>query len=309
MGDMSRSSGGIEYRPATADDYDAVAEFTERTWSDLDVEVSDYLPEIYHEWIGGEDRHTLVADAGDAIAGIAQVVMLSEWEGWAQGMRVNPDFRGEGIGREINDRLFAWARDAGAAVVRNMVFSWNQAGLGQSRALGYAPMTEFRWLRPDPDATAADALEQYRGSAEAAWTYWTTSAARDHLGGLALDPDESWALRDLTRSTLARAEDDDRLLTVSDAGGTQGLSYLTRVDERESDGRLAEYGVAAWDDLDAGRALLDGIAADASTRNADTIRVLIPETARYVSDGARLRAGIGETPDFVLAADLSGTER
>ena len=303
---MSPSSGEIEYRPATDADYDAVVEFTEQTWSDLDVEVADYLPDVYHEWIDGENRRTIVADAGDAIAGIAQVVMLSDWEGWAQGMRVNPAFRGEGIGREINDRLFSWAREQGAAVVRNMVFSWNQAGLGQSRALGYEPVTEFRWLQPDPDAAAVADLDTYRGSPEAAWTYWTTAAARDHLRGLALDPDESWALRDLTRSMLESAAEEGRLVTVSGEDGTRGLSYLTRVDEREGDQRVAEYGVAAWDDLDAGRELLEALAADAAARDAETIRVMIPETPRYVSDGARLRAEIGQTPDFVLAADLSG---
>jgi GNAT superfamily N-acetyltransferase len=302
---MSRSTAEIEYRQATEDDYDAVVAFTEETWSDLDVEVSDYLPDVYHEWIEGPDRHTIVADTGDAIAGIAQVVMLSEWEGWVQGMRVNPAFRGEGIGRGINDRLFAWARQRGASVVRNMVFSWNQAGLGQSRALGYEPVTEFRWLQPDPDPSAVADLESFRGSPEAAWTDWTTSGARDHLRGLAVDPTESWALRDLTRSMLAEAADEDRLLTVSDDDGTHGLSYLTRVDERESDGRLAEYGLGTWSDLDAGQRLLDAIAADAATRDADTIRVLIPETARYVSDGARLRAEIAQNPDFVLAAALS----
>jgi hypothetical protein len=169
-------------------------------------------------------------------------------------------------------------------------------------------VTEFRWLQPDPDPTAVADLDSVRGSAEAAWTYWTTSTARDHLRGLALDPGESWALRDLTRPMLAKAADEDRLLTVSDDDGTHALSYLTRVDERESDGRLAEYGLAAWSDLDAGQRLLDAIAADAAARDADTIRVLIPETARYVSDGARLRANIGEKPDFVLAADLTGTD-
>lgn len=302
---MSPSPRHVEYRPATHDDYDAVVDFTEQTWSDLEVEVSDYLPDVYHDWIEGEDRRTIVADAGEEIAGIAQVVMLSSWEGWAQGMRVNPAFRGDGIGRGINDHLFEWARDQGATVVRNMVFSWNQAGLGQSRALGYEPVTEFRWLHPEPDASAVDDVDAYRGSPDAAWTYWTTSDARTHLRGLALDPDESWALRDLTRAMLTRASDTDRLLTVTD-DRTRALSYLSRVDDSETEGRLAEYGAGAWADLDAGRELLGAIAADAATRDADTVRVLVPETPQYVSDGARLRAEIAQNPDFVFAADLSG---
>ncbi|MXR50081.1 GNAT family N-acetyltransferase [Halovenus sp. WSH3] len=304
---MSRSTAEIEYRPATEDDYEGVVAFTEQTWSDLDVEVSDYLPDVYHEWIGGDRRQTIVADAGDQIAGIAQVVLLSSREGWAQGMRVNPDFRGEGIGRAINDRLFAWARDRGATVVRNMVFSWNQAGLGQSRALGYEPTTEFRWLHPEPDGAAVDDLDSYRGSPDAAWTYWTASGARDHLRGLALDPVESWALRELTPSILAEAADDDRLLTVGGENGTRALSYLTRVEDQETDDgtqRLAEYGLGAWADTEAAGRLLDAIAADAAERGAETTRVLIPETARYVSDGAAHHVEIADHPDFVLAATV-----
>lgn len=307
---MGASTGNIEYRPATHDDYEAVVEFTDETWADLAVEVSDYLPDVYHDWIDGDNRQTIVADAGDDIAGIAQVVALSSWEGWAQGMRVNPAFRGEGIGRAINDHLFRWAREQELTVVRNMVFSWNQAGLGQSRALGYEPTTEFRWLHRDPDADAVADLDSYRGEADAAWAYWTTSDARDHLRGLALDTDESWALRELTRETLARAAAEQRLLTVGEET-TRGFAYLSRTEDNageDGEQRLVEYGVAAWADLAAGRQLLDAVAADAATRDADTVRLLVPETPRFVSDGAHLRAGIGQNPDFVLSASIGEAE-
>jgi len=296
----------VEYRPATHDDYEDVVAFTEETWNDLDVEASDYIPEVYHDWIEGENRRTVVADAGDAIAGIAQMVMLSEYEAWAQGMRVNPAFRGEGVAMGINDDLFAWAREQGATVARNMVFSWNQAGLGQSRANGFDPVTEFRWLHPEPDETAT----AEPGDPDAAWAFWSGSDARDYLGGLGLDIDESWALRDLTREFFERAADETSLLTARDDDGTHGVAYRTRTVEREADGETetwAEYGVAAWADLDAAEQLLAAISADAAACGADRTRVLIPETAEYVTDGAYLRARISEEPDFVLAADLTGT--
>lgn len=305
----SSTSGEIDYRPATHDDYEGVVAFTEDTWSDVDIDASDYLPDVYHDWIDGENRRTIVADAGGAIAGIAQVAMLSEYEGWAQGMRVNPDFRGQGIGIGINDELFSWARDQGATVVRNMVFSWNQAGLGQSRANGFEPVTEFRFLNPEPDSDAVDSLASYEGDPDAAWTYWTGSDAREHLSGLGLDFDETWALRELSRGMLVRASDETSLLTVTDRDGTRALSYRTRTAELEDDGEIetwAEYGVAAWADLDAGGQLLDAIRADAAACGADRTRVVIPETVAYVSDGAYLRAEISQKAEFILAADLTG---
>jgi len=298
----------LEYRPATHDDYDAVVAFTENTWTDLDVEASDYIPDSYHDWIDGENRRTVVADASDEIAGIAQLVMLSESEGWAQGMRVNPAFRGEGVAMGINDDLFAWAREQGVTVVRNMVFSWNQAGLGQSRANGFDPVTEFRWLHPRPDDS--DTVES--ADPDAAWLFWTDCEARELLGGLGLDMDESWALRELTRDVFDRAAAETALLTVRDEDGTHAVSYRTRTEERETDDgeteTWAEYGVAAWADVDAADRLLAKIRADAAACGAEKTRVLIPETVQFVTDGAYLRAKISEEPDFVLGADLTGTQ-
>ena len=303
----------VELRPATHDDYDAVAAFTRSTWDG-----DDYIPGVYHDWIEGEHRHTLVADpegSDEKLAGIAQAVMLSEQEAWTQGMRVNPAYRGAGIGTMLTRALFDWASDRGAVVARNMVYSWNRAGLGLSRAAGFEPAAEFRWLHvePDPDPPGDGSV---RGTGDltatadpaAAWTYWQESEARGRLGGLALDPEETWALRKLTRKTLATAAEETALLTVADDRRRRGLSYRTRAYESEGE-TGAEYGVVAWEGLPAARELFGAIAADAASVGADRTRVLVPETARHVSDGAACRVRPAENPDFVLASDLTADYR
>lgn len=325
--DVNTVNRQLTIRPAQADDYEAVAAFTRDTWADRDS--TDYIPEVYHDWIAGDNdrKRTVVADAGEEIAGICQAVMLSSYEAWAQGMRVNPAFRGQGVSSDLNEALFEWASDQGATVCRNMVFSWNVAGLGGSRSIGFEPITEFRWAHPEPEpkpkpkseseATAESEPEpelNVESDPAAAWSYWTGSAVREQLGGLALDLDESWALSELTRSDLVRAANETAVFAVVD-DGMRGMAYRTRTHERESsddgDGedeetkRIAEYGVGAWDDLPAARSLFTAISADAAAIQADQTRVLIPETPRYVSDAAWLRAGISEEPDFVLEADLS----
>ena len=140
---------------------------------------------------------------------------------------------------------------------------------------------------------------------------WTDSAAREHLAGLALDTEESWALSELTRENLQHAADETSVFAVVD-DGMRGAAYRTRTYERESDGeetdeteQWAEYGIGAWADLSAARSLFAAISADAAAVGADRTRVLIPETPQYVSDAAWLRAGISEEPDFVLEADLN----
>ncbi len=298
------AGNGVRVRQARADDHDAVAAFTRDTWGSG----SDYIPEVFPQWVetDGPKQRTFVLDAGDDIAGILQCVLLSDHEAWAQGMRMNPAYRGEGLSPRLSHAAFDWAREQGAAVCRNMVFSWNVAGLGQSRAVGFDPCTEFRYATPTPDATAVSGLDLGQDP-DAAWAFWTGSDTRTALRGLAMDDTESWALSELTRDRLAVAGSEDRLAVVQD-DGTRGFTYRDRTSEHETDDgpeTRAVYGVAAWDTPAACRALLDWVARDAAAVGADSVRVLVPEGVRWISDVAAARVDVSDEPDFVMEADLS----
>ncbi|GAA0192722.1 GNAT family N-acetyltransferase [Halobaculum roseum] len=295
-------------RQARESDVEHVVRFTRDTWGDRH---GDYLPDVFDEMVAsdGPTQHTMVVDVddGDDVAGVLQCVMLSDTEAWAQAMRVNPDYRGRNLSPELSRAAFRWARDRGAVVCRNMVFSWNVAGLGQSRSVGFGPATEFRWLQPEPDADA-DPAPDVVADPDAAWAYWTASDAREHLCGLAMDDEESWACSELTRADLRNAADRDGLFVVAD-GGTRAMSALAYTYDRENDdGETVTWGIyhaAAWDDTGALESLTDAIARDAAERGIDATRILIPEGVRWVSDAAATRTPVSDEPDFVLAADLT----
>ncbi|UIP00935.1 GNAT family N-acetyltransferase [Halobaculum sp. CBA1158] len=298
-------------RQARPADVEHVVAFTQDTWGDRH---GDYMPDVFSDWVetDGPRQHTLVVDVdgGDDVAGVLQCVLLSDTEAWAQGMRVNPDYRGRNLSPRLSRAALRWARDRGAVVCRNMVFSWNMAGLGQSRAVGFGPCTEFRWLQPAPDPDASPDLDVV-ADPDAAWAYWSRSDAREHLRGLAMDSGESWACSELTRGDLRDAVDRDGLFAVVD-GGTRAMSALAYTYDRESDdGDDSEeetwgvYHAAAWDDTDALEALADAVARDAAERGIDNTRILIPEGVRWVSDAAATRTPVSDEPDFVTAADLT----
>lgn len=326
-----------EIRQGTLADFPAVKSFTTDTWG----EGSDYVPHVYRDWMASEGatQRTFVAvdhdasppdalaeEGGDEVddarpvgraVGVCQAVTLSEHEGWVQAMRVDGDYRGEGLSTALNDAAFRWLADGGCVVGRNMVFSWNVAGLGGSQAAGFDPCTEFRWAHPDPDADAVpgtdevgDLTEDLRPTtaADAAWSFWQGCRARTHLRGLALDAEESWAMSELTRERLRSAAAEDRLLAVGDAG-VRGLSIRNRSYDRENDDgeteTWVEYAVGAWADPAACRSLLGAIARDAAGCGADRTRVLIPESAQWVTDVAAARVNLSDEPDFVMAADLT----
>jgi GNAT superfamily N-acetyltransferase len=299
-------SVGIDIRRATHDDYEGVKAFTEDLWADRG---GDYIPKIYHDWLETEDepKKTFLADAGDDVAGIVQAVLLSPEEAWFQGMRVNPAYQRQGLSGRLNEACFEWAREQGASVGRIMIFSWNAASLGAARKGGFEPVTEFRFAHPEPDLDGAGP-DPVSNDPEAAWAYWTDSAACDHLRGLGFALEETWAMRELTERDFGQFAEETATFAVERDSTPVGASYRARTYDRESgDGETetwAEYGVGAWADVDAARSLFGAIARDAASVGADRTRVLIPETVAFVSDASFAGAAISDEPDFVLEVEL-----
>ena len=324
----------MDLRPARPADRADVVAFTEDTWPER--EVGDYVPDAFPEWVdaeadgtdgegetdaAGDNRtRTLVADDGEAVRGVVRAVQLTDREAWLHGLRVDPEVRRRGLGGRLMTAGFDWARERGASVCRGIIFSWNTPSFALSRSVGFDPVAEFRWGEVDADPDADPDLP-VTADPDGGWAFWTASDARDRLRGLGLSPEETWAVAELRPRHFRAAADDDRLVTVQKEG-TRAASFRVRTREREvsegddedHDGNddhdpatetWAEYAVGAWSDLPAAQSLYRGIARDAAAAGADRARVLVPETARFVTDTAVAGADLSEQPAFVMAADLT----
>jgi len=294
-----------EVRQARADDHDAVAGFTDDTWSDRNV--GDYISEVFEGWVktDGPSQRTAVVEVDGEVAGICQTHLLTDDEAWLQGMRVHPDYRRSGHGRALMESLFEWCHERGASVVRNMVFGWNAAGMGQSRAVDFEPVAACRWARPDPAADGPRPNGDFETVDDVigAWRFWTHSAARTALSGLALDTDEAWALAELSRDRLWTIAAAGRVFTVA-TDRTRGVA--ARIGTRENErGTVVDYAVGAWADTDAAVALFDAIRTDAAEVGADATRVWFPDAPQFTSDVAVARAQPSDDTVLVFAADLT----
>jgi len=293
-------------RRARHEDREAVASIAEVTWTDR--EVDDYLARVFPEWIetDGDDQYTAVVTVDGEVVGTAQATMLTEDEAWLQGLRVHPDYRGEGHSEALAKRLLEWSRDHGATIARNMVFGWNTAGMGQSRAVGLEPVTACRWAQPDPareegPPTMPSELT-VRSDPNAAWRFWTDSDARSELSGLALATDESWAVSELTRDRFLDLAETGTVLAV--VGETvRGVTVYRGTGDRDGT-VVCEYAVAAWADTEAATELFGAIRADAAQRGADRTRVLVPQTPQYVSDVAVTRVPLSDRSVYVFRTSL-----
>jgi GNAT superfamily N-acetyltransferase len=104
---------GMTIRPARPDDRPAMERICAHTW-----EWGDYIPEVWDDWLADEQGLTIVGElAGRAVA-LSRFRFQAPDQIWLEGMRVDPEYRRRGIGRQFLDHSIAFAQEHGARMVR-----------------------------------------------------------------------------------------------------------------------------------------------------------------------------------------------
>ena len=99
-------------REAQKNDKQDVQEITRFTW-----EGQDYIDKVFDEWL--EDGHFFVAEIENKVIGTAKLTIFPDKVGWLEGLRVHPQYRGQGIGRKLQD----FTREYGIALIRKGVIN------------------------------------------------------------------------------------------------------------------------------------------------------------------------------------------
>ncbi len=201
-------------RQANPDDIAAIVPWTADTFS-----WGDYVPDRLPQWLEDDSSAVLVATVDHTPIALLHAVLLSPTEGFLEGARVHPDFRRMGIGNDLNDAGVAWAKAAGARVVRLVTETGNSAAITQVEALGFRQTTEWSTSTLSPgtrgDVSDGNAL-RLAGihDADVAWMSWSAGDLHDEARGLITF---GWQLRKARPGDL-RAAIEDQHLYQSPAG-------------------------------------------------------------------------------------------
>jgi len=131
----------------------------------------DHVPGQFDDWLDAEEGNFSVAEVDGRVAGIHRVVNAGAGVAWYEGLRVAPEFRGMGLGRQMARMAMDSARRIGATQMRL------NAGPECGRffeSLGFTPLVEVaRWdaaprsrgqlpavLAPEHSAVALDWFRQ-----------------------------------------------------------------------------------------------------------------------------------------------------
>lgn len=190
----------LEVRPARPEDRDAVLAFCAHTWAD-----GDYIEYVWDDWLKEDGKSVLLVGLLDGQpVGINHMRMLSDDEAWLEGIRVDPAYRREGIGRVLTSRALVAAREHGATVARLLTAFDNVASQGMLARFGFlrvAEMALFRGpaLAQDDGVAIATPTRPGPDDFERLWEWLVQSNLAPLTGGLEY---ADWQARALTEPLL-----------------------------------------------------------------------------------------------------------
>jgi GNAT superfamily N-acetyltransferase len=179
-----------------------VLAFTQNTF-----QWGDYIDWVWDEWIADPRGSMIVGEVDGRVIGLDMMSVPRPGEGWFQGLRIDPAYRGRGYARRFEQYQLAEARRRGLHTVRFLTAEDNTPVHKNAVRHGFRPLGHFLYhqaRRDDPATQAALAAHPARELApldpaarDAAWEQvprgplWAPSAGC--LGG-------DWAFAAFTRA-------------------------------------------------------------------------------------------------------------
>lgn len=152
----------ITYCPAAEIDFDAFTAAFNRAYSDYYVPIS-MNPLTFRSLISRDDlslESSIAALDGDTIVGMG-MLGIRKSRGWIGGMGVIPEYRRQGIGRQIMRSLLENAHKHALAEVRLEVIEANTGAYALYQQLGFVDNRYLLILERDP-APPPEASQDYR---------------------------------------------------------------------------------------------------------------------------------------------------
>jgi GNAT superfamily N-acetyltransferase len=200
-------------RHMTMADKPAVMRISSRIWDG-----HDYVPLFFDRWV--REGGFWVAELRRRIVGYGKATELSPGEWWLEGLRVDPDCRQRGIGKELSRQVLYRTLDERPVSLRLATADVNQESMHIiETVMGFKPRAHYRFFVGSPKAPrpgagvvvprAAEALDFLERSEELA-------ASRGLL-------QYTWLFRRVDRRYVAELKRSDHVFGYREAGRLAGL--------------------------------------------------------------------------------------
>lgn len=97
----------------------------------------DYIPRVWDEWIEEESAKMFVVEVDGRPVGMNRIRFLPDGNGWLEGVRIHPDYRGKGLASMLGEYSMLEGRKRGIKTFRLTSSSWNWAAHRQVARMGF----------------------------------------------------------------------------------------------------------------------------------------------------------------------------
>ncbi len=234
-------SSVLHLRDAVAADKEPILEFCHQTW-----DWGDYIEFVWDEWFNDPRGGLRVGEVNGKPVGVNKLTMLTPQEGWMEGMRLHPDYRGRGYAHQFMADMVQLAEAKDAAVIRLATGSNNVPIQMVAKKLGLRKVAAFTPYNAEGLAFAAldagerlplsAAVQQRLGQfyilepadASVVWQH----IERSPLRAVARLYADGWAWAELTADKLHKRLRDHQVVARLDAGaGSSRRPYLPQLAE------------------------------------------------------------------------------
>lgn len=217
----------VKFRKAKPSDKATVFDFCQKTFGRW----GDYIPEVWDQWLKDKKGLFFVADLHGTAIGLGKITEHRPGELWLEGLRVDPTFRGHGIGRAIQDFTWVKALSFKPKYIRYATGSYNKISihLGKSKGMKIIGNFDEMWCKaPQADETK---LVPAR-----------TSDARDIMALLIKDSRhklwkgfylEGWKALTMDEALLLRLIKGKRVYVYFDRQGLSGVTVLIQSKDKK----------------------------------------------------------------------------
>ncbi len=194
-------------RPATADDAGAVLALSQRVYGDEDEMSASWESRLADP----KGAVTIAVSDDGAVVGISHFVRLTEDDAWLEGVRVDPAFRGRGVGTALVQDALAQARTQGAHVLRGSAAEGNAAMRGIFEGSSFTQVGSYVRFVADtagaePESSVEPLIRQPGPDAlERLWAWLERSNIAPLAGGCYLDGQRAVSLTDAALVDFLRA--------------------------------------------------------------------------------------------------------
>jgi GNAT superfamily N-acetyltransferase len=221
---MSDAPTDLIIRPARPEDKAAVLAFTQETWA-----WGDYVQHTWDEWLRDPAGGLIVGEVGGQVVGMDKLSEVRPGEGWFQGLRIHPDYRGRGYARAFMAYQINAARRRGLHALRLLTLSTNTPIHKNAARQGFVHRADlvFYEAAPFPAAAAPPSPPLTPLPAETADAAWAAVQAGPLWRAAAGQLNWDWVCAPLTQEWWTEVVAAGAIWQAPD-GGLVGLHPLGR---------------------------------------------------------------------------------